>query len=58
LFGFLKVELILVPKLIILETKIVAFDFRIDFYAQFFCSTHFCTNMSIHKSFYLQINFG
>jgi hypothetical protein len=33
-----------------LKLKIVASDSRINFYIQFFCSTHFCTNISKHKS--------
>jgi hypothetical protein len=39
------------------QLEIVDSDSRIDFYTQIFCSTHFCINISKHKSLYLQINF-
>jgi hypothetical protein len=41
-----------------LKLENVAFDSKIDFYTNFFCSSHFYMNMSKHRSLYLQLNFG
>jgi hypothetical protein len=54
-----KVELIMLPELILyLKLETVASHSIINFYTQIFCSTHFKTNISKHKSLILQFNFG
>jgi hypothetical protein len=47
-----QVELILSLKIASnIKLEIVAFNFIIDFYTQIYCSTPFCINISMYKSF-------
>jgi len=41
-----------------MKLEFVAFDSIIDFYKQIYSSTHFYTNVSKHKSLYIQLTFN
>jgi hypothetical protein len=56
MFGFSWVELILFSNWFFLKIEIIVFDFRVDFYTQIYCWTHFYINVYKHISLYFQLN--
>jgi hypothetical protein len=56
MFGFFRVELILLSNWFFLKIEIIVFDFRVNFYTQIYCLTHFYINVYKHISLYFQLN--